>query len=1129
MIQNNVVLVETIEGAGTGILYPCKVRREFFIDGNNWSTDWKYYIIFTSGHVFKSMGVREEKSCNEEICQKDYSSQIRIHMYDSLQREIPQSMIHKVLLYNSGDYFDEANDIAAMLVAIDNSLPMIMEEKISTNILENRTSIYIEGYPGVLSNDSISGRLQLAGMEKRIFPPNQDIGVYQITDDYHWYNNFHDRQLLQGLSGSPVYYSQEGTDYLLGMVQSVSDIGVGENPFKLMYYIRFQRILTHLREAECIIYRKTSEHCFEIEWIYGSSKVENKITNEKGKEVSLLLLGSSGAGKSSFAEALCYHGDILQATSDGQTTRTKIIYHLSINESNPCMNVKFLQQKDFCHRMLQNMDKKTILYVIQQIFDLPDESVRNEQEFLENAIKLTRLILENVQKEQYDLLDSIMGVKDASLVGAEACKCYETIINLWLKQIPIDMVKYLLDINALESEIDKSGKISDELTWVFYQHNINELIYMQYYRESKGTGFVPYQERVWSKLRNQTPEEINLKKLKKKICKDTFLSDIQDKLLYSEAFFDIEEFVGFVNENTYKENILSYISKRDADDEDDNEESESGTSDTFFSGDNAKIKREMFHIRTDNEQPVSKIVLLYNGFKEYYRAVHRMLKEKLKEHRLLGNTLSWECKLKDCSLEEKSLMQQCLRVTDDGKSLTGFVDYVEIKDCITDPYTFILREQMIQRLILIDTCGLDHVNVYSRNELKNLLENTKYFCKNHNMTIANSISVLYIKKLDSGKPDELRTIIPVVRETFPSNPLYCVFTGIDIFYRFPEEIKSLNWNNIDENTPKAIKYIHSNKFKEENEFDQNMYLVLKNNLVPFCGKKKKVMDCFEIYQNNYFYVRGLFASVAMKEYSSLEIVDEDCLNKLQEARENVDSYVQTELEKDVRGIIHSIFSKASLNARDFRYNTKLADLRSFSKLNKMGYWGVYKHRLGQLFSAGYSLAILEYSRKIGGNNVLKQPPVIAAMKNMEEKFLGSWCELENVSVENIGAFRENIEKILLEKVPDLFSKKFSNDINHENRDKLFNAVFQFEDGLDTIDQGEVLQELIKHFFDCLVEQIVEDNRAKAKNIFLLDADFKEEFLHLENSFLKRYQGISEDNKEGKKKLYQILKYYFSEK
>lgn len=1127
MIQNNVVLIETIEGAGTGILYPCKVRREFFIHGYDWSTDWKYYIIFTSGHVFKSMGVRDENNRSDEMCQKDYRSQVRIHMYDGLQREVSQELIHKIFLYNSGDYFEEANDIAAMLVAIDNSVPMIMEEKICANILENRTSIYIEGYPGILSNDSISGRLQIAGMEKRIFPPNQDIGVYQITDDYHWYNNFYDRQLLQGLSGSPVYYSDEGTNYLLGMVQSVSDIGVGENPFKLMYYIRFQRILTHLREAACIIYRKTSEHCYEIEWIYGTTKIENEIMRNCGKEVSLLLLGSSGAGKSSFVEALCYHGDTLQTTSDGQTTRTEIFYHLSIFESNPYIRVKFLQQKDFCDRMLKNMGREMFLYIIQQIFDLPKESIRNEQEFLENAMKLTRLISQNSQKELYELLDSIMGVKDGSLVGNDVCKCYDTMIDLWLKQIPVDMVKYLLDINTLEAEIDKNGMVSENLKMLFDEYGIYEKICTEYYGASKGTNFQLYQEKVWDILKYQKSIKENTKKLEEKICQETFLEDIQDKLLYSEAFFNIDEFVGFFSDKDYKENILSYIRKRDTEDADDNEESESGTSETFFIGNNAKIKRELFNILTDNVQHSSKIVLLYNGFKEYYKAVHRMLKNKLKERKVLSNMLLWECKLNECSEEEKRLIQQCLRVTDDGTSLTGLVDYVEIYDSITDPYSFILREQMIKKLTLIDTCGLDHVNVYSRNDVKNLLENTKYFCRNRSMSVANSISILYIKKLDAGKPDELRTIIPVVRETFPSNPLYCVFTGIDIFYRLPEEINSLNWKKVDENTPKAIKYIHSEKFKEENEFDINRYLVLKNNLVPFCGKKKKIMDYFEIYQNNYIYVRGLFASVAMKEYSSLEIVGESCLAELKKVLEADNGYEVFEIKKDIIGIIHNIFNKASLNARDFRYNTKLADLKSFSKLKKMGYWGVYKHRLGQLFSTGYAEAILEYSRKKDGSEVLIQPAVIAAMKNMEEKFLGSWYDLENVDALNKGVFRENLEKMLSEKVPDLFSEEFLNDINYENRDKFFDLVFQFEEGLDTIAQGEVLRKLVEHFIICLEKQIVEDNKQKASNIFLLNADFRDEFLRLENSFLQKYQGISQDVKEGKEKLYQILKYYFS--
>lgn len=155
---------------------------------------------------------------------------------------------------------------------------------------------------------------------------------------------------------------------------------------------------------------------------------------------------------------------------------------------------------------------------------------------------------------------------------------------------------------------------------------------------------------------------------------------------------------------------------------------------------------------------------------------------------------------------------------------------------------------------------------------------------------------------------------------------------------------------------------------------------------------------------------------------------------------------------------------------------------------------------------------------------LSQPAVIAAMKNMEEKFLGSREELINVkneNDENYGTFRKILEYMLKKKVPELFNEGFS--VNNENRDIYYEKVFRF----DTTDLSkEDMEELTLHFVTCLNEQIVEDNKAKAKNIFLLNADFKETLRQFESTFYPKYSLEQGDDKKSDDKLYKILKYYF---
>lgn len=87
---------------------------------------------------------------------------------------------------------------------LDDDVVLHLETAVELNELDNRTSVFMEGYPGVMSNDDINTRIQLEGVSKSLFPSNKEIGAYQITDDYHWYSNYSDYRVLAGISGSRV-------------------------------------------------------------------------------------------------------------------------------------------------------------------------------------------------------------------------------------------------------------------------------------------------------------------------------------------------------------------------------------------------------------------------------------------------------------------------------------------------------------------------------------------------------------------------------------------------------------------------------------------------------------------------------------------------------------------------------------------------------------------------------------------------------------------------------------------------------------------------------------------------------------------------------------------------------------
>ena len=145
-----------------------------------------------------------------------------------------------------------------------------------------------------------------------------------------------------------------------------------------------------------------------------------------------------------------------------------------------------------------------------------------------------------------------------ALVGEEVCKCYEKIANEWLKKIPIEMVKYLLDYNAIEAEVDSDKNVSEKLEKLFEKYLISKSVYEDYFKEEKGVGFTAFQKALWDILAGW-PNQINT--LEKKINQDNFLQHLQDKLLHCEAFFDIKEFVLLGYDENYKSKILECIGK----------------------------------------------------------------------------------------------------------------------------------------------------------------------------------------------------------------------------------------------------------------------------------------------------------------------------------------------------------------------------------------------------------------------------------------------------------------------------------------------------------------------------------------------------------------------------------------
>ena len=1146
MIHKNLVLIETLEGGGTGILYPCMVRKSLYKEWEQWENGWQYVLVLTNSHVLNTIGLENQDKY------KDYKPQILLHFYDNTQKEIEQEQIKKILVYNSGMSLDGKDDIAALLVALDNTVSITLEQKIDSRILENRTEIFMEGYPGVLYEDAISRRLQLQGMEKKIFPLNEEVGVYQITDDYHWYNGFQDRQLLQGLSGSPVYRIEGKDNYLLGMTQSVSDIHRGENPFKLMYYIRLSYVFKHLREANCIIYSRKSEYNWELEWIYGQSE------EETGSKVSLLLIGGSGAGKSTVSKAFAYHGKELYSTNDGQTTRTKVFYNYSIIQKNPSAEVKFLTQLEFCDRMLEKVGHRPALLLTQNLLDLGEQSVKNEIDFLENCYKLFILINKKKEIEYHpNVLEDIRAIKNGEMNNREVLRCYEDILDIFFVRCGTLTVKYLLDDYMLQNikteyrSWDEDKQTLNNLINYLIQKDKNvknDFRYKKFFefleeycRDDKD------QEESFIHFQNDVLEEKDLNKydgqglpweqlVLSKVRDKKFIEQYRNTILFCEGYFDIKEFFSILP-NNFQEMIYSDIEN---------------TKETIVNVNEVQWSNVLFKINENQEEketpdtsdeeegwifsdrkPGSRLkVGFYTGIKKYYQSLHVVLKKQMQEkYNVSENPFQLTFDLNKMNQEKRKLLRQCLQVTVSG-SLTGIVNYVIIQDMVSDEYAIILRDLAISELQMVDTCGLDHIEVKNQSMLKRLLYENLYEYENKKLLKMNDISVLYIKKLDSGKPDELRTVLPCVREVFPASPVYCLFTGIDIFYRTPEEIASIRWIQKNQDVPKAVKYIMSDKFIKDCKVDEDMYVVMRNNLIPYCGNMELVKNSFETYKNNVIYIRMLLASISMKEYSSLEIVETEFLERviyklIQEIeKSNQKQNFEPKEEKvkiETENLLRDIFSKASLQSYSFRYNTKQADILSFCMQNRMSYSGTYFHQLNQRFHEGYSKAVSESGIRLAREFSPKQSALIAAMKNMESMFLGENDNLVKIDCKEKNEFRKTLDQMFEDYEYNPMKMQWSKKELKEKRDIVFDDIFNFRKGLKN---PIVLKKFVLIYLRCLYEQIKIDNHIKSKNMMKLNSDFSNTLQRLKNEFVEKYRTKDRDEKIMESRFNEMMKYYF---
>ncbi len=336
--MKNLVFIETYNRHGSGIIFPCRAKEE------------NSYIVITNYHVIRDLN---ETSLNIRDC-------VNLEFYDNRGRKIDIRYIKSIEIAY-GEVFDNENDIAALLVVLDEAVHIEFEDYVCFDILQE-AQVFTEGYPEVLNDSDVNRRLCLEGKRESTFPIMDKIGIYKLTDSIHWYKEYTDKELLDGLSGGPVYAQKRDINYLLGINQSLCNVGDGNNPFKIVYYIQIRQVFEWLREQGILLFEYNNGK-IQIEWIYHREK--------KDQDITILLLGGSGAGKSSFVKEFLLHGREVNASGDGQTTRMDIYYQLSDYCEEPIVNIKVLSRDDFSRKLIKQTHLNIIEYLFTNLFELP--------------------------------------------------------------------------------------------------------------------------------------------------------------------------------------------------------------------------------------------------------------------------------------------------------------------------------------------------------------------------------------------------------------------------------------------------------------------------------------------------------------------------------------------------------------------------------------------------------------------------------------------------------------------------------------------------------------------------------------------------------------------------------------
>lgn len=1014
-IKQNIVRIKTATQIGSGIIYPCETEIKEF--------DKTKYIIFTNRHIINDLNTVENKDLHKVLDIDIYDNNGNLINIDDGEH------VKLELFIPSDDNVDGVNeDIAAILITFDYKLKLNLLNRILFND-KDLDDLCVEGFPQVLYNNNISSKIELKGKYKEIFPKNKKLGVFQITDDYHWYSNYKDLRLFQGFSGGPIYKKTVNTTYIVGLNQSLLNLNEGENPFKLLYYYKFNYVLEYLREKGCIIFKRNSDSSVSIRWkasTYQSinSKKERKHKENKNEssKINILLLGASGAGKSSFVKTFLLHKDCIDSVNDGQTTRTNVVYNLSLFNKSPRAVVHFLDFEQFKELMEDLFYEK---YLLKALSTIKGKEIKN--------IKVSKKFINKNKDLEAENQEKYINYKPKKIKSKTDKKTDEL-------------------IRGIEKYIDECSNNKLDLDY-------------------------------------------------KKFFSDLFKTSSCKFSLKEFNFLNLEEI------DSLFQNINIYISDNDLE---------------LF---RTNIKACFFKCSLILYQEIMKKIKNHKEKTDKAR-----FRNKPFEHTINDEFLCMEIEL-DYSFDKIDLLSKCLQKKNNS-SLTGIINYVEIFDSISNEYAFILDDLEIDELTIVDSVGIDHDSYYTESE-NDLSKNLDKLIKNNLISFKSDSAVMYLKKLDAGKPTELKNFIPHIFNKVPQSPIYCVFNGLDIF--LGSKVNEFNGFSYMCEKPKSIKYLENaeteilSMFKNETYFSKSLYDTLINNISCFCSKEEIIKDNFNIYHYNRKVVYDLLLSICMKEYSCMNIIPENLIKKIG----------KKEFGDKISQLFENLFFEC-INENNLGFIRCLILESSSEDLCEEQTEGekiaIRRRLLTRLTSDIYYSLFQSFNVFVSENkNLLLVPEgefyncvssLDSCVKNMGEDFITSLIIEILIYVKFPGFTNTKVKKLNKNNlVPynffELSDLIFSQKTLYKSKYKQFyNNVVNSVNNFETLNDN-MFKIMSKNIFSkCLIDTIEKDNKSKSENLMKINYKFYRQLQEIEQEFENKYKNV---------KFKDLLKYYATDK